>query len=174
MKLKTFLIAAAVVLFAACDTPYQATDASTAVVVPDATRTAFSDQYPNATNIVWANYDPAVEPMIDWELSEWAAMDAGDYLVSFNMDNEMYYAWYDSDGNWVGTAYIVSDYTKLPSAVNTTVTTKFTDYSITRVHREFHKDRVAYEIVLTRSSDQSIVKLLVDNDGNIIRQKPKP
>lgn len=181
MKLRNYLSIAALAALAACGTPYQATDTSTTdtgttttttVVVPDATRTAFTTQYPTASNVVWTNYDAAATLPIDWELSGWSTLDAQDHLVRFDMDNENYYAWYDSDGNWVGSAFVMKDYTQLPAAVNTVVTSKYSGYNITSVNREFQKDRVAYEIEMKK--DDSKVKLLVDKDGNIIKEKTKP
>lgn len=172
MKLKALIVAAALVLFAACGEPYRATS-STVVVAPDAIQTSFSAQYPGAINVVWMNYDPTVEPSIDWELAGWDAMDASDYVVRFDMNGDNYYAWYDNNGDWIGTAYVVTDYKTLPSAVTATLNSQFSDYHITKIEREFHKDRVAYEVVLARSSDGSKIKLLVDANGNIIKQKTK-
>ncbi|MEI9909872.1 MAG: PepSY-like domain-containing protein [Bacteroidota bacterium] len=170
MKFRTFLAAAAIIIFAACETPYRATDNS-GIAVPVEMQTAFSAQYPNAGNIVWTNYDPGVVVLNDWELSGWAPVDATDYVVRFNMDNEDYYAWYDLDGTWIGTAYVVKDYTLLPSAVQATLNSQFPAYSIASVNREFQKDRVAYEIVIKK--DDTKVVMLVDNEGNIIKQKTK-
>lgn len=169
MKTKVFLVAA-IVMFAACKTPYRATDVN-GVVVPDAARTAFTAQYPNATNVVWSNYDPNIVVINDWELSEWPVMTSSDYVARFNMDNENYYAWYDSDGNWIGSAYVISDYTMLPSAVHNALDKQFPGYTITSVNREFKKDRAAYEVVL-KNGDTKVVAL-VDSDGNIIKQKTK-
>jgi uncharacterized membrane protein YkoI len=185
MKLRNFFIVAIIVAMAAsCKPSYKATDRtksttdttvsatdtkSTTVTVPPGIQTAFTTQYPTAANVVWSNYDTMVVVPIDWELAGWADLDPDDYLVRFDMDNENYYAWYDSDGNWVGSAYVLKDHTKLPAAVNTVVTTKYAGYSITDINREFQKDRVAYEIEMKK--DNSKVKLLVDADGNIIKEK---
>ncbi|MEI9809696.1 MAG: hypothetical protein WDO16_18560 [Bacteroidota bacterium] len=171
MKLRTFLAVAAISIFAACETPYQATDTTTVVVVPDETQRAFAEQYPNGVNVVWTNYDPDVVVLNDWDLTGWQAMDASDYVVRFDMDNENYYAWYDSDGTWVGTAYVVKDYTKLPVGVNTTINNMYPTYSIASANREFYKEKVAYEVVLKK--DDTRVILLLDNDGNILKQKTK-
>ena len=172
MKLKALIVAAATVLFFSCGSPYRATDTSV-VVVPDGIQTSFATQYPGAVNVVWTNYDPAIDPMIDWELAGWSTMTNDDYVVRFNLDNEDYYAWYDNNGDWVGTAYVVKDYASLPSAVNNTLNTQFSDYHITKVEREFQKDRMAYEVVMVRPSDGTKIKLLVDANGNIIKQKVK-
>jgi hypothetical protein len=111
--------------------------------------------------------------MIDWDMAGWSNLDSRDYVVRFDMDNQPYYAWYDSDGNWVGTAYAVSDYTTLPSYVNNTLNTQFPSYTIEKAHREFQKDRVCYEVVLKRSSDDSKIKVLLDSEGGVLKQKTK-
>lgn len=98
--------------------------------------------------------------------------DVSDYVVRYDMDGENYYAWYDSDGSWVGTAYVVKDYTRIPAAINTSLTAQYPAYTITSVNREFHKDRKVYEIVM-KKEDAKLV-LLVDDDGNIIKYKAKP
>src|SRR5436190_2152570 len=96
MKFRNLIAAAAIVILAACGTPYRATD--TALVVPADMQTSFSTQYPGATNVVWSTYDANVALPIDWDLTGWSALDNNDYVVRFNMDNEDYYAWYDTDG----------------------------------------------------------------------------
>lgn len=167
--MKQFLAVAAIVAFSACETSYQATDST--FVVPNETRVAFESQYPNVANVSWSNYDPNVIILNDWELAGWQTVDESDYVVRFNMDNEDYYAWYDSDGTWVGTAYVVRDFNTLPSAVSSTLRTQFPAYTISSVNREFHKDRSAYEVVL-KSNDNKIVAL-VDSNGTILKQKTK-
>lgn len=170
MKLKQVFALAALSLFAACGTPYRATDTPTFVVSTDA-QAAFVRQYPSGTNVVWSSYDPNNTVVYDWELAGWSRMDPSDYVVRFDMDNENYYAWYDSDGTWVGTAYVVRDYSKLPSSINTAITAQYPSYTITSVNREYYKDRNLYEVVLKK--DESKVVLLVDNDGNIVKYKVK-
>lgn len=174
MKLRILLIVAVALAFSACDTPYQATDTNTtttSVAVPANIETTFSTQYPNATNITWSNYDATVAIPVDWELLDWSAMGPEDYLVRFDMNNDNYYAWYDSDGTWIGTAYAVRDYTSLPMEVNRTLNDKYPGYSITSVAREFQKDRMAYEIEMEMNNNK--VKLLVDEKGNILKEKTK-
>ena len=168
MKLKICLLAASVAVLVSCGPSYRATDQYGTIVVPAGTRTAFTTQYPTATVVVWSTYDVATLP-IDWDLAGWPAMDQNDYVVKFTVDNEPYYAWYDSDGNWIGTAYVINDYKTLPSAVSSTINAQFSGYTITGVNKEFQKDRMVYEVQL-RNGD-SKAKLLIDGSGNIIRQK---
>ena len=171
MKIRNLIAVAAMISLAACDTPYRATDVSGTVVVSSSTQRAFYDQYPNATNVVWSSYDPNVVILNDWELAEYGTLDGSDYAVAFDMDNERYYAWYDQDGNWVGSAYVVRDYTTLPSAVHSTIRAQFPSYTITSVNREYKRDRTCYEVVLKR--DDSKVVLLLDANGNVLKQKSK-
>lgn len=197
MKLRNFFILAAIIALASCKPSYKATDKSrttttdttstsmdkptpttdtvstktTTITVPPAIQTTFTTQYPTSTNVLWSKYDTMTVVPIDWEMAGWTTMDADDYLVRFDMDKENYYAWYDSDGNWIGSAYVLKDHTQLPAAVNTVITNKYAGYSIIGVNREFQKDRVAYEIEMKK--DNSKVKLLVDADGNIIKEKMK-
>lgn len=175
MKFKTFMAVAAIAAFASCSSPYKATDTTTGttagVVVPANTQTAFTTQYPTAANAVWSNYDTAVMIPIDWEMAGWETMDANDYLVRFDMDNENYYAWYDSDGNWIGSVYVLKDHSKLPAPVSTAITDKYAGYTIENINREFQKDKMAYEVELKK--DDSKVKLLLDADGTILKEKTK-
>jgi hypothetical protein len=173
MKLKTFLAVAGVVALGACSEPYKATDADTYVVVaPDGTQQTFITQYPNGTNAVWSYYSPNTVILNDWELLGWRTLDANDYVVRFDMDGENYYAWYDADGTWIGTAYVVNDYTKLPAQIHSSITTNYPGYTISTVNRNFQNDRKAYEVTLKNSENK--VVLLMDNDGNILKYKTKP
>jgi hypothetical protein len=171
MKLKILTLAAGIVMLAACSTTtYKATDQSVVFTVPAETQTSFTRQYPMATNIVWSSFDQVAVP-IDWDLTEWPAMEANDYVVQFDLDNEKYYAWYDADGSWIGTAYVVNDYKSLPSPVTDVLNSQFSGYSVTSVNKEFRNDRIAYEVEL--KNETSKVKLLVDGNGTIIKQKTK-
>ncbi len=183
MKLTNSLVVAAMIAFAACNPSYKATDTNTGgtdstgatgtatITVNPATQTAFTTQYPNATNVVWTNYDATLTRPIDWDMAGWNTLDNDDYLVRFDMDNENYYAWYDSDGNWIGSSYVVKDHTQLPQAVTTAINNKYSGYTIDNVNREFQKDRMAYEVEMKK--DDSKVKLLIDSDGNILKEKVK-
>ncbi len=147
------------------------TDKSSAenVTVGEATKTAFTTQYPGATNIVWSNYDSLAAVPIDLRMAGWKKMETEDYLVKFDLDNENYYGWYESDGDWVGSAYTMKDFTKLPTAVNTAVKnaikTRYQDYNITNVNREFQKNKKTYEVELKNANSK--VKMLVNADGKI-------
>lgn len=171
------LIAAAGILLAGgCHTPSNLTDnystanASTAVIVPATTQSAFITRYPSATGVEWGRYNEVTVP-IEWDLTDWPAMNAQDYVVRYNMNNNQYYAWYDANGNWVGSTYSLTDYNTLPAAVNNTLSSQYPGYSISTANTEYWKDRTAYEIELKNSTNK--VKLVVDANGNILKQKTK-
>jgi hypothetical protein len=175
MKLKTLIMAAGVAaILASCGERYQATDQTTLVTVPVHMQTAFANEYPGATNVIWTNYngDEVLISSLDWELAGWPAMTSDDYVARFDMDGEKYYAWYDSDGTWIATAYVVNDYKSLPTSVTNYVSVNYPGYTITSVNKEFQKDRVAYEIEMKNTTTK--VKLLIDGSGNVIKQKSKP
>jgi hypothetical protein len=171
MKLKTIIAVAAIGLLAACDPSYRATDTGV-VVVPEATRQAFVDQYPDGINVVWSNYDPDVVIIHDWDLAGWPVIQTDDYAVRFDMGTDTYYAWYDNEGTWIGTAYVVKDYSTMPLSVRNSVTTLYPGYTITAVNKEFYRDRVAYEITLKNVNDSKVV-VLTDMNGNVIKSKVK-
>jgi hypothetical protein len=171
MKLKTLILAAGVVMLASCGpSTYKATDQPVGMVVPEGTRTTFITAYPDATNIVWTNYDNQVVIPIDWELTGWPVMEANDYVVSFDMGNEKHYAWYDADGTWIGT-YVMTD-GSLPAAITSVLNDQFYGYTITSVNKELQRNRVAYEIEMQNGMNKT--KLLIDASGNVIKQKTKP
>jgi hypothetical protein len=169
MKIREIIAVAAIGLIASCDTPYEATD--TTMVAPVSIRNSFSAQYPTATNVVWTNYDATIAVPLDWDMAGWTVMDTDDFVVRYNMGTDEYYSWYDSEGNWVGTAYVVTDLNALPTVITNTVNTQFPGYTISSVTREFQTDRMAYEVELKNETTK--VKLLLDGNGNILKQKTK-
>src|ERR1700745_3552874 len=131
MKLKILMLAASIAILASCGPSYRVTDESTVGIdVPVVVKKSFTTAYPSATQVVWTMYDASVVP-IDWDLTGWPAMDQSDYVVTFNMNNEKYYAYYDVNGDWIGTAYVITDYKSLPSGINTMIADKYAGYSIT-------------------------------------------
>ena len=169
MKLKLFLAVAVIALFTACSSTYRATD--TGFVVSTDLSNAFNTQYPSATNIVWSAYDPNVVILNDWDMAGWSVIDVDDYAVQFDMDGEKYYAWYDSNGEWIGSGVVVNDFTKLPDMVRSEINSKYPGYTISSVNKEFHKDRVAYEIVLKDDKTKQVV--LMDLNDVVLKSKLK-
>jgi hypothetical protein len=121
--------------------------------------------------VAWSTYDPNVIVINDWDLAGWSVIDADDYVVQFDMDSERYYAWYDSNGEWIGSAIAVSDFTTLPNMVRDAINSKYPGYIISSANKEFHKDRVAYEVVLKDGDTKQVV--LMDLNGVVLKSKMK-
>ena len=142
----------------------QSTDNAMTVEAPENVRTAFETKYPQASNVRWQYHRPdAVD--IDWEWSGWTGLDDRDYLVTYNWDGSEYWAWYDQDGNWIGTVNR-ADAGSLPAAVSATVNKEYPGATVVSVDRENDKNRTAYEIDLDNGS-----KLLIDESGNVMKKK---
>src|ERR1041385_4892765 len=113
MKLRILILIVGVAVLTSCGPSYRVTDKSTVstdtIGVPADVKSAFSTQYPTAGSVVWSTYDASATPIVDWELNGWTAGD-GAYLVTYNMNNDTYYSWYTANGDWIGTAYAVTDY----------------------------------------------------------------
>lgn len=190
MKSRFLSLAAAVALMASCSTPQPATTGTTTTTTTDATgtttqtststnaalsvpagiQTSFTARYPTASAVTWSTYDVNTVP-VDWELTGWTVMDNSDYVARFRMDDQDYYALYDANGDWIGSYYVVSNNNSLPAAVNSLITSRFNGYTISKVQREFWGDKNAYEIKLVNGENK--VKLLVDENGTILKQKNK-
>ena len=85
------------------------------------------------------------------------------------MNGDQYYAWYDAQGNWIGSTYVLRDFKTLPAPVTAMINEKFSGYTITSVNSEMQKDKTAYEIQLKNGDNKA--KIVVDANGNIIKQK---
>ncbi len=152
------------------DSAKLAADSSSATVKPtDAIETAFTKQYADASNVVWSNYDSLANVPIDMRLTGWKKMDSEDYMAKFDLKGETYYAWYDNNGKWIGSTSAMTDFTKLPAAVNTAVKnamkTRYQGYTISQVNRESETGKKAYEVELTK--DDNTVRMLVNSAGKI-------
>ncbi|RYY86000.1 MAG: hypothetical protein EOO15_15615 [Chitinophagaceae bacterium] len=174
MKTHLMSLAAAVVLLASCGSSRTTTMSTTtnnaAYGVPSPVGTSFAGQFPGATNIHWSAYDATVVP-VDWELVGWPALTSNDYMVTFDQYGNRYYAWYDNQGNWVGSSYAVTNLGLLPANISNMLGQNYSGYTIESVQREQWKGQAAYELKL-RNYD-SKVKLLVDENGTVLKQKDK-
>ena len=124
-----------------------------------------------AWNVVWSGYNPNVVILKDWDMTGWTVMNGDDFAVQFDMDNEKHYAWYDSNGDWGGSAIVVNDYNTLPHMVSDAIRTKYPGYTISSVNKEFHKERVAYEVVLKDGDTKQVA--LIDLNGVVLKSKMK-
>jgi hypothetical protein len=173
MKLKIMsLVAAAGLFLASCTTTRTSTSDNAAynVNVPTNIRSSFVVSYPDATNIVWNSYDVNTVP-VDWELAGWNALGSDAYTVTFNMGSDQYYGWYDANGNLIATATTVTDYTKVPYVVTSMLHDKYAAYTIDSIDREIVGSKTNYEVKLSQGDTK--VKLLVDSNGNVLKEKTK-
>jgi hypothetical protein len=170
MKLKILILALGTVAFVSCGPSYRVTDNSTVGIdVPSSVQTSFSTQYPNASHITWSMYDVEQTP-IDWDMTGWPALNDNDYVANFDMNNDRYYAWYDQNGNWIGSTYAMNDYKSLPKDVTDMIYDKYPGYTISSVNKEIKKDdKMCYQIVLNDQYNKK--KILIDEDGNILKEK---
>jgi hypothetical protein len=189
MKFKTlFITAIAAALLAACNntesdktsdstvtkdsitTPLSDEPAKTdikTVEVPVATKTHFEAKYPQASNVVWTRYE-TFPSNLEWDWYGWPAMDSNDYVGYWGTTENPYWVWYDQDGNWIGAVETIN-ISSVPDAVNKKLNTEFAGYTVGSVNKENDKNRVAYEISLSKGDDR--VKVLIDEKGNVMKKK---
>ena len=68
------------------------------ITAPVTIRTSFNQMYPNASRVMWYQYQPL---KMKAEASDWYyPLDPSDYYVSFNWQDTDYIAWYDN-GTWL-------------------------------------------------------------------------
>lgn len=180
MKEKILSLAALSLVLLSCGSPQPATSTTATTsttahaartTVPSGIQTTFAAQYPNAANVAWSPYEQVTIP-IDWELAGWTGVESGDYVARFEMDGQKYYAWYTESGDWIGTVAAVEDPAGLPQAVRDLLRTRYSGYNVVSAHREMEKSRTAYEIKLKKNDDDKI-KLLVDENGVVLKEKFK-
>ncbi len=129
--------------------------------------TDFESRYPSASSVVWYRYDPydRVEVLpTDWNYT----MDASDYEVVFTSDGNQYVAYYDN-GGWIYSETYTFDRSKLPAAVNNAISAQYAGYTIKDVSREDSKNRIVYEVELTKGNDKC--KIHYGADGSVVKKK---
>lgn len=176
MKRKILGLVALTTLVLSCGSYQTTTTSSTSTHeargnVPSSIQTTFTAQYPTAANVVWAPYEQVAVP-IDMDLAGWGPLDAGDYVARFDVEGVKYYAWYDAAGDWIGTAYVLNDINNLPVAARDVLNKRYAGYAVETIQREMEKNRTAYEVKLKKSDDEK-VKVLIDENGTILKEKFK-
>jgi uncharacterized membrane protein YkoI len=127
----------------------------------------FRTRYPNASNVVWYNYDNSdlyeMSPN-DWNFN----MGDDDYEVHFMMDGTNYVAYYDN-GKWIRSDIMMMDRSKLPPSISGSINTQYAGYSIDAVSREDMLNGVVYEVQLKKGNDHC--KIHYNMDGTIVKRK---
>ena len=118
--------------------------------VPAKVKTAFSQKFPNATKVEWGR-----ENAKEWE-------------AEFKMDGKNYSANYDNNGNWMETEYRVSE-NELPSAVKSTLSSKYASSKILVAEISETKDGKVYEVLLKTNGEKS--EVVLTTDGKVLKQK---
>lgn len=177
MKKLQILAVAVTIFLAACESTktYTGADAYSnvdMVTPPLSAQDAFTGRYPNAANVRWYAYDPSIISPVEWDLTDWQVLGPRDYVVTYSLDNNNYYSWYDANGNWVGTTYTLGDYHTMPSGVASMLADRYPGYTVNDVQTAYWKDRTAYQVNISNGSERR--KMLVDANGNILKEKTKP
>ena len=161
----------ALILLSCSSKKITTTSSENAYGVPSSIQGSFQAKYPDATNVTWSHYD-AIKVPIDWDLTDWNVLSPNDYVVSYDMKGNRYYTYYDQNGNWVGSTYAITDYNNgLPVSVNEIINKNYSAYTIEKAHRIIWKDRTAYDLKLKNGDNR--IKLLVDENGTVIKEKNK-
>ena len=170
MKLLLIYLIALTTLLISCSSSNTSTSSNAAYDAPGSIKSVFSSQYPRAHHTSWTAYEVNVPIILDWEFVGWPQLKPNDYTVRFILDTFSYYAWYNTNGDWIGSAYLIKSPSALPDAINYTINAQFGAYSFDGAVREFWKDKEAYEIKL-KNGEANKIKLLIDANGNILKQK---
>jgi hypothetical protein len=142
---------------------------TTTYVVPDVLQTNFKTQYPTATSVQWAPYQPYDK--INWEWTGWPSMDSTYYAVSYTIDDKNYVGWWDKNSNWIGSSVNLRDSSLLPDPVKKAIKSNFPGYTITSIDEENDKNRTAYEIKLEKGDAR--VNALIDKNGKVLKKSSK-
>ena len=118
--------------------------------VPEKVKTAFSQKFPKATKVEWGR-----ENAKEWE-------------AEFKMDGKNYSANYDNNGNWMETEYRVSE-NELPSAVKSTLSSKYASSKILVAEISETKDGKVYEVLLKTNGEKS--EVVLTTDGKVLKEK---
>lgn len=120
--------------------------------VPQKVQTAFSQKFPQATNVKWDK-----ENATEWE-------------AEFTMDGTAYSANFDKEGHWKETEYKMKEST-LPAAVKATLESKFAGYDVEGAEVSETPDGTVYELKL--ENDDTDMEVAINNKGEIIKKKMK-
>ncbi|WP_203296264.1 PepSY-like domain-containing protein [Luteirhabdus pelagi] len=118
--------------------------------IPQSIMDNFQKTYPNATDVEWE-------------------MDGMNYQVEFdleNMDNEI---WYSKDGNIVKSEMETTE-NELPSAVASTIKSKYGKYKIDEVEVTEENGKKTYEVELDKWFAKDKKVILAEN-GNVLSEE---
>lgn len=118
--------------------------------VPEAVKTAFAKQFPNATNIKWSKENDR-----EWE-------------AEFKTDGKAYSANFNSEGKWLETEYKISS-NEIPATVLSAIAKEFAGYKTEESEvSETAKGKV-YEFILSKGEEK--IEAAFRPDGNLLSKK---
>ena len=118
--------------------------------VPANIKTAFSQKFPDATNVKWDN-----ENEKEWE-------------AEFKMDGKEYSANFDINATWMETEYEISE-TEIPATVKTTIEKEFAGYKIEKSEISETADGKVYEFELIK--DKVETEVAIDMNGKAVNKE---
>ena len=124
--------------------------AKTGMDVPVKAKTAFSQKFPDATNVKWQKEND----------NEWEA--------EFTWNEKEYSANFDNQGTWMETEYKIST-DEIPVAVKTTLDEEFSEYTIEESELSETAVGKIYEIELKKGEVE--LEVTIDMKGNVIQKE---
>lgn len=119
--------------------------------VPANVKTAFSQKFPNATDVKWGN-----ENEKEWE-------------AEFKMNGKNYSANFDINATWMETEYEIST-TEIPVSVKTTLDKEFAGYNIEKSEVSETADGKVYEFALKKDAEKT--EVAIDMNGKVLKKEP--
>jgi hypothetical protein len=118
--------------------------------VPEKVKTAFSQKFPNATNVKWGKENSKA-----WE-------------AEFKMNGKAYSANYDNNANWMETEYIITT-SEIPAAIKAAIDKDYAGYCIAVSELSETTSGKVYEFLLKKGIKK--IEVAFYPDGNIIKKE---
>ncbi|MDW7691698.1 PepSY-like domain-containing protein [Flammeovirgaceae bacterium SG7u.111] len=123
--------------------------AQSSTEVPEKVKTAFSQKFPNATNVEWEK-----ENETEWE-------------AEFKMDGKEYSSNFTSQGVWTETEYEIKKL-ELSTLAKKTLNTEFAGYEIKEAEISETAEGKVYEIELKKGEQE--LQVVISTNGKLIKK----
>ncbi len=137
-------------------------------MVPTTVRSSFTTKYSDANNTRWSRYKPEDDGYRDTYQEE--QLDTSVFQVDYRYKDNDYRAWYDTQGQWIGTMYYIP-VEQVPTDVKSAVEKAYSGYNIVKVGEEEYKGGKKYDIKLEKGDEK--IKIHVTSSGEILKYKEK-
>ncbi len=118
--------------------------------VPQAVKTSFDNQYPNASSVHWKMKD-------------------GSYKAKFNMNDTKHLAEFNSAGTLTKTGMAIPKQ-DLPSVVTNAINREYANTKTGDIYRIQKDGQTHFMVELDGQADKVVV---YDEQGNVVKEKPK-